>query len=117
MAGSPNRAESSDSRKSPRTGVLWWPRLRPACSSRSSSRFYVDLSADPDQPATPIHLGFRGGRNIVFRFLDTMRAIGVNHVILNLKYGTRDAGEVLEEIGRKILPQLAASSAAAQPPP
>jgi hypothetical protein len=27
-------------------------------------------------------------------------------VILNLKYGARDAGEVLEEIGREVLPKL-----------
>ena len=79
--------------------------------------FYVDLGADPDQPATPIHLGFRGGRNIVFRLLEALRMIGVNHVILNFKYGARDAGEVLEEIGQEVLPQLNASSPAAPPPP
>jgi luciferase-type oxidoreductase len=77
--------------------------------------FYVDLSDDPEEPAKPIHLGLRGGRNIVFRFLDTLRLIGVNHVILNLKYGKRDAGEVLEEIGREILPHLAASAQAGSP--
>jgi hypothetical protein len=30
-------------------------------------------------------------------------------VILNLKYGARPAGEVLEEIGTQVLPALAAS--------
>jgi hypothetical protein len=30
----------------------------------------------------------------------------VHHVALNLKYGTRDTDEVLEEIGQEILPQL-----------
>jgi luciferase-type oxidoreductase len=69
--------------------------------------FYVDLSDDPNQQPVPIQLGFRAGRNFVFRFLDALQAIGVNHVILNLKYGTRDAGAVLEEIGKEILPQLA----------
>jgi luciferase-type oxidoreductase len=39
--------------------------------------FYVDLSDDPDQPAMPIHLGFRGGRNIVLRFFDALRMIGL----------------------------------------
>ena len=77
--------------------------------------FYVDLADDPDQPPTPIHLGFRGGRHFVLRFLDALRSIGVNHVILNFKYGTRDAGEVLEEIGREILPQLEHSSQAVTP--
>lgn len=71
--------------------------------------FYVDLSADPDAAPTPIHLGFRGGRHFVLRFFEALRAIGVNHVILNFKYGTRNAGDVLEEIGKEILPQLAES--------
>lgn len=70
---------------------------------------YVDLAADPDQPAAPIDLGFRGGRNLVFDFLDALRAGGVNHVIINFKYSTRDASGVLEEIGTQIVPRLEAS--------
>jgi luciferase-type oxidoreductase len=72
--------------------------------------FYVDLAEDPDAPPVPIHLGYRGGRHIIFRVLDTLRAIGVNHVILNFKYGSRNAADVLEEIGQEILPQLELSS-------
>lgn len=71
--------------------------------------FYVDLSDEPDAAPTPIHLGFRGGRHFVLRFLEALRSIGVNHVILNFKYGARNAGDVLEEIGKEILPELAAS--------
>jgi luciferase-type oxidoreductase len=71
---------------------------------------YVDLTADPDHPPEPIHLGFRGGRHVVLRFFESLRAIGVNHVILNLKYGERDAGEVLEEIGREVVPRLNADT-------
>jgi luciferase-type oxidoreductase len=72
--------------------------------------FYVDLAEDPQAPAVPIHLGYRGGRQIIFRILDTLRAIGVNHVILNFKYGSRNAADMLEELGREILPQLEASA-------
>lgn len=71
--------------------------------------FYVDLSDDPNQPPQPIHLGIRGGRHALFRLLDGLRSAGVHHVILNLKYGARDAAEVLDEIGQEILPQLDAS--------
>jgi luciferase-type oxidoreductase len=71
--------------------------------------FYVDLSDDPDGAPTPIHLGFRAGRHFILRFLEAVRSIGVNHVIFNFKYGARKAGDVLEEIGTEILPQLAAS--------
>jgi luciferase-type oxidoreductase len=67
---------------------------------------YVDLHADPDHPPQPIHLGFRGGHKILLDFLVALRSIGVHHVILNLKYGARSAGEVLEEIGLEVLPQL-----------
>jgi luciferase-type oxidoreductase len=71
--------------------------------------FYVDLSDDPDQPTQPIHLGIRGGRHALFHLLDGLRSAGVHHVILNLNYGTRDAAEVLDEIGQEVLPQLDAS--------
>lgn len=81
--------------------------------------FYIDLTDDPDHPPEPIHLGIRGGRAVVFRFLDALRTAGVNHVILNLKYGRRAADEFLEEIGREILPLLrdAESAAVGRPTP
>jgi luciferase-type oxidoreductase len=77
---------------------------------------YIDLSKDPDQPAQPIHLGFRGGRKVVFLFLNGLRQAGVNHVILNLKYGTRAAAEVIEELGTQILPELEATQPGAMAP-
>ena len=46
------------------------------------------------------------GRNFMLDFLNELAGAGVNHVILNLKYGRRTAGEVLEEIGREVLPRL-----------
>ena len=70
---------------------------------------YVDLDANPQLPPAAIHLGFKSGREFLLRFLETLRAIGVNHVILNLKYGARPAAEVLEEIGSEVLPALAAN--------
>ncbi len=73
--------------------------------------FYVDLTEDPDGPAEPIHLGFRGGRDVVCRYLEGLRAVGVHHVILNFKYARRNAAEILEEFGRDILPRLAAGRA------
>lgn len=83
---------------------------------------YVDLEADPHLQPTPIHLGFKSGRHFLLRFLEALRGIGVNHVILNLKYGARPAAEVLEEIGLEVLPALAragseASTAAAEGTP
>ncbi|WP_206108246.1 LLM class oxidoreductase [Paludisphaera soli] len=74
---------------------------------------YIDLTVDPDGPPESIHLGFRGGRNLVVRFLNGLRAAGVHHVVLNFKYARRDAAEVLEEVGREILPRLKAEAPAA----
>ena len=84
-------------------------RVAPGVFKPFAQSLYVDLSNDPDEPGTPIHLGFRGGHNILFRFLDALRNAGVHHVILNLKYGKRAADEVLDEIGEEVLPRLAAT--------
>lgn len=81
--------------------------VRPDVFKPFVQSLYVDLAHDPHLPPTPIHLGFRAGRHFMLRFLDSLRAVGVNHVILNLKYGTRPASEVLEEIGAEVLPPLA----------
>ncbi len=73
---------------------------------------YIDLTDDPEGAPEPIHLGFRGGRNVVFGFLDALRGAGVHHVILNFKYARRDAADILEEVGREILPRLEAGRSA-----
>lgn len=77
--------------------------------------FYLDLTDDPDEPPTPIYLGFRGGQNFMLRFFVALREAEVNHVILNFKYGLRAAAEVLEEIAREILPQLDAGQPPTEP--
>ena len=83
--------------------------VAPATFKPIAQSLYIDLAEDPDHPPQPIHLGFRGGRNVVFAFLDALRRCGINHVILNFKYGARNAGDVLEEIGREVLPRLKGS--------
>jgi luciferase-type oxidoreductase len=67
---------------------------------------YIDLVEAADAPPIPIHLGYRLGCNTLLKLLRSLEAIGVNHVILNLKYGSRPASEVLEEIGEEILPHF-----------
>jgi luciferase-type oxidoreductase len=72
----------------------------------------VDLADRPSLAPTPIHLGFKAGRHFVLRFLESLRLVGVNHVVLNLHRGARAAGEVLEEIGSEMLAPLAAAQEA-----
>lgn len=67
---------------------------------------YVDLAENPHEPAMPIHLGYRLGREPLIELLLKLTAIGVNHIAFNFKYGHRPADEVLEEIGQEVLPYV-----------
>lgn len=69
---------------------------------------YVDLTDAADTGPTPIHLGWRLGRNALLDLFEAYRAIGVEHILLNLKYSQRPAADVVEEIGRDILPHFSA---------
>jgi len=42
--------------------------------------------------------------------LHTLQEVGVNHVIINLKYGQRAAGDVIEELGQFVLPDFVMST-------
>ena len=88
-----------------------WLQPRPNAFKPFSQSLYIDLTVQPNEPATPIYLGFRSGRNALLEHLVALRSMGVNHVILNLKYGRRHAAEVLEEIGTEVLPALDAVEA------
>ncbi|MUG71833.1 LLM class oxidoreductase [Paenibacillus validus] len=69
-----------------------------------SQSLFIDLSEDPDEMPTPIHLGYRLGRNLLIELLESFREIGVNHVALILSLGIRPADDVLEELGQFVLP-------------
>jgi luciferase-type oxidoreductase len=73
-----------------------------------SQSLYVDLTEDPDYMPVPIHLGFRIGRNRLIEFIHSLKTFGVNHVIINLKYGRRPAEEVIEELGQEVVPHFPA---------
>jgi luciferase-type oxidoreductase len=65
---------------------------------------YLDLAADPDEPASPIHLGFRMGVNALGDYLESRRAIGVNHVALNLRFNRIDPEQTLRQLADTTLP-------------
>ncbi|MEC4722718.1 LLM class oxidoreductase [Noviherbaspirillum sp. CPCC 100848] len=77
-----------------------------------SQSLYVDLSENPDESPSPIHLGFRAGRNFLTRYLTDLKDIGVNHVGLNLKYSRRPAHEVVQELGEYVVPNFPAHDTA-----
>jgi luciferase-type oxidoreductase len=71
-----------------------------------SQSFYIDLVENPLAEPTSIHLGYRLGRNWLLKILYELQSIGVNHIVFNLKYGSRRAADVIEELGEFILPHF-----------
>ena len=53
---------------------------------------------------TQIQLGFRTGTAFLIEFLKTLEAIGVNHVMFNLKFGGRPAEDVIQQLGEEVVP-------------
>ncbi len=76
---------------------------------RIGQSLYIDLQEMKDAPPRPIHLGWSLGREPLVELLEAYRATGIEHVVLNLKYGRRPAAEVVEELGAEVLPRLGAS--------
>lgn len=67
---------------------------------------YIDLMDNPNFEPVKMDLGFRLGRNYLIDMFQTLEKIGVNHTMLVFRYCSRPAAEVLDEIGKEILPQL-----------
>ena len=65
---------------------------------------YIDLLEEPSAAPQGIHLGFKSGYRYAVDHLKALEQEGVNYVIINLKYGSRSAAEVIEEFGEHILP-------------
>ena len=81
-------------------------RLAPGAFKPYAQSLYLDLADNPKAPATPIHLGYRIGRERLIDLLHHLQEMGVNHLAFNLKYGQRPASEVLEELGQDVLPHF-----------
>lgn len=67
---------------------------------------YVDLAADPSEPPSGIHQGFRTGREWLIDYIAELDEIGVNHLMFNLKYNERPAGDVMEELATEVFPAV-----------
>ena len=78
-----------------RTGQTWKPYMQ---------SLYIDLLANRTAKPKGIHLGFQSGMDFLLSYLRNLEHLGVNHVILNLKYGSRPADTVVEELGEHLLP-------------
>lgn len=64
---------------------------------------YIDLLEEKNSSPQGIHLGFKSGTDFALEYLKSLESLGVNHVIINLKYGSRPVEDVLEELGEQVL--------------
>lgn len=80
-----------------KTSQLYKPYIQPV---------YIDLVDNPDAEPQKMDLGFRLGRNYLIDMFLTIKNLGVNHAILILKYASRPMEEVLDEIGKEVLPKI-----------
>lgn len=71
---------------------------------------YIDLVADPDAQPTPIHLGYRLGRHALMAHLNASQNIGVNHITFNIRFSSRPAEAVLDDLAKHILPHFPAQA-------
>jgi len=65
---------------------------------------YVDLVPQKDAAPSPIHLGFRSGTDYLQRYLEEIRALGINHVALNLRFNGADIEDTMKRLAGEILP-------------
>jgi luciferase-type oxidoreductase len=98
------RAEQADrvARWRGLTGSAFATEHKPVCQP-----LYIDLAAAPEERKTPIARGFRLGTHALRQELAELRGIGVDHIILNLRFATRPALEIIDEIGQEVLPHVA----------
>lgn len=68
----------------------------------------LDLHEDLEAEAGPIKFGWRVGAKSLVVILRELERMGVDHVILGLKRGSRSADEVLDELIKHVLPAFPA---------
>lgn len=84
--------------------------LRVAAGEQTAPHYgyatFFDLDANPDAPYQRFYNLVRIGRNALIERLRHHKQLGVRHVALNLKPSRRKAQDVIEEMGRFVLPVL-----------
>jgi len=65
---------------------------------------YIDLLDDADAPPRPIHLGFQSNLEFLRQYLGELRASGVNHVALNLRFNQADVETTMKRLADGLLP-------------
>ena len=87
--------------------VKMWRRaatgVTPGTFKPFAQSLYVDVVEQATATPQPIHLGYRLGVIALRDLLHRLEDVGVNHVVLNLKYGSRPAEAVLADLEHHVL--------------
>ncbi len=67
---------------------------------------YIDLVKEKNEEPTPIHLGFRSSVNYLLQHLRAIRKVGVNHVIINLKFSSLPIKQTIDMLSENVIAQL-----------
>lgn len=67
---------------------------------------YIDLVIDKPLEPSPIHLGFKCNPDYLTKYFDYIRNIGVNHVIINLKFSSLPIKQTIEILKNTVLPHF-----------
>lgn len=67
---------------------------------------YIDLVEDKGVGPSPIHLGFKSGSEYLLFYLKQIRKVGVNHVIINLKFSSLPVAQTMRILKKEILAGL-----------
>ncbi len=67
---------------------------------------YIDLLPEPDARPRPIHLGFQSGTTFLLSYLRELRALGINHVALNLRFNGADIEDTMKRIAADVMPEF-----------
>ncbi|MCQ4623876.1 LLM class oxidoreductase [Corynebacterium sp. CCUG 70398] len=78
----------------------------PAAFKPFAESLWLDLSTDPDEPASGGTFGYRLGRNVLVQLLKSQRSMGIHHVSVNFRTSTRPAEEQIDELIEHVLPAL-----------
>jgi luciferase-type oxidoreductase len=89
-----------------RLKIQEWRHVTHGTSKPYLTPMQLDLTEDPDAPATAIRLGLRTGRHALREHLRAMSDLGVAHVSFNLRPGDRPVREVLHELAEEVLPHF-----------
>ena len=67
---------------------------------------YFDLREQSDAPPHPIHLGFSSGIEYLILYLRELKAIGINHVALNLRFNQGNIEKTMEKLADGLFPEF-----------